>query len=96
MGMPCSITGDMSMGHTGFSPSPIIPTTVTVLVMNVPPHVTGDQIVIHILGNSAHPGAIGPASTSVMAQSKPVARMMDKGACGAMVMGSAATVIVGG
>ena len=96
MPMPCSITGDMSMGHTGFTPSPITPTTTKVLVTNVPPHVTGDAIAIHILGNSAHVGTIGPGSSSVLAQNKPVARMMDKGTCGAMIMGSGATVLVGG
>ena len=70
MPMPCSITGDMSMGHTGFTPSPITPTTTKVLVTNVPPHVTGDAIAIHILGNSAHVGTIGPGSSSVLAQNK--------------------------
>jgi len=33
MTMPCSIAGDMSIGHAGFSPAPITPTTATVLVM---------------------------------------------------------------
>ena len=96
MGMPCSITGDMSLGHTGFTPSPITPTTTTVLAMNVPPHVLGDAIAVHILGNSAHAGTIGKASTTVLAQNKGLARMMDKGNCGAMLLGTAATIMVGG
>ena len=94
--MPCSITGDMSIGHAGFTPSPIIPTTATVLVMGVPPHVLGDSIQIHILGQSAHVGTIGKASTSVLANNKGVARMMDKGNCGAMILGTGAMVMVGG
>ena len=38
MTMPCSLTGDMSIGHAGFSPAPIIPVgATTVLVMGVTP-----------------------------------------------------------
>ena len=59
MGMPCSITGDLSLGHTGFTPSPITPTTTTVLVLNVPPHVVGDVIAPHVLGTSVHGGTVG-------------------------------------
>ena len=94
--MPCSITGDMSIGHAGFSPSPITATTATVLVMGVPPHVLGDVIGVHVLGNSAHGGTIGKASTTVLAQSKGIARLMDKGDCGAMLLGTGAMVMVGG
>jgi len=94
--MPCSITGDMSIGHAGFSPSPITATTATVLVMGVPPHVLGDVIGVHVLGNSAHGGTIGKASTTVLAQSKGIARLMDKGDCGALILGTGSTVMVGG
>ena len=96
MTMPCSITGDMSIGHAGFTPSPITPTTVNVLVLGVPPHVVGDLIGPHVLGTSVHTGTIGQASTTVLAQSKGVARLMDKGNCGAMILGTAATVFAGG
>jgi uncharacterized Zn-binding protein involved in type VI secretion len=96
MTMPCSITGDMSIGHAGFSPSPITPVTATVLVMGVPPHVVGDVIGPHVLGTSAHGGTIGKASTTVLAGGKGLARMMDKGDCGALILGSGATVMVGG
>ena len=65
MTMPASVSGDMSLGHTGFSPSPIIPTTATVLVMNMPPHVMGDMIGPHVLGTSVHPGSIIQTSTKV-------------------------------
>ena len=94
--MPCSITGDLSIGHAGFSPSPITPTTATVLVMGVPPHVVGDLIGPHVLGTSVHTGTIGQASTTVLAQSKGVARLMDKGECGALILGTGALVMVGG
>tara|TARA_B100000795_G_C22485631_1_gene318330 strand:- start:140 stop:424 length:285 start_codon:yes stop_codon:yes gene_type:complete len=94
--MPCSITGDLSIGHAGFSPSPITPTTATVLVMGVPPHVVGDVIGPHVLGTSAHGGTIGKASTTVLAGGKGIARMMDKGDCGALILGTGATVMVGG
>ena len=94
--MPCSITGDLSIGHAGFTPSPITPTTATVLVMGVPPHVVGDLIGPHVLGTSVHTGTIGQASTTVLAQSKGVARLMDKGDCGALILGTAALVMVGG
>jgi uncharacterized Zn-binding protein involved in type VI secretion len=96
MTMPCSITGDMSIGHAGFSPSPITPVTATVLVMGVPPHVVGDVIGPHVLGTSAHGGTIGKASTTVLAGGKGLARMMDKGDCGALILGTGATVMVGG
>ena len=94
--MPCSITGDLSIGHAGFSPSPITPTTATVLVMGVPPHVVGDLIGPHVLGNSVHTGSIGKASSTVLAGNKGVARMMDKGDCGALILGTGGTVMVGG
>ena len=95
MGMPVSKTGDMSLGHA-FSPSPITPTTSTVMVMNSPPHVATDVIGVHVLGNSAHGGTILNVSTTVMAQNKGLARLMDTGDCGAMIAGSGATILVGG
>ena len=95
MTMPASIAGDMSIGHAGFSPAPITPTTATVLVMGAPPHVAGDVIGPHVLGLSVHTGtAIG--STTVLAGGKGVARLMDKGDCGSLILGSGATVMVGG
>ena len=94
--MPCSITGDMSIGHAGFSPSPITPTAVTVLVMAVPPHRVTDLIGPHVLGLSVHAGSILKGSTTVLAEGLGLARLMDKGDCGALVIGSAATVMVGG
>ena len=93
MTMPASTAGDMSLGHTGFSPSPIIPTTATVLVMNKPPHVLGDVIGPHILGQAVHPGTILKTSTKVFWANKPAARLMDKGSCGAMIMGSASVLV---
>ena len=96
MSMPCSITGDLSIGHAGFSPSPITPTTSTVLVMGVPPHVAGDLIAPHVLGLSAHPGTVADVSKTVLVQGKGLARMMDKGDCGALILGTGATVMVGG
>ena len=95
MTMPCSIAGDMSIGHAGFSPSPITPTTANVLVMGAPPHVAGDVIGPHVLGNSVHTGSIGKASSTVLAGNKGVARMMDKGDCGALLLGTGGTVMVG-
>ena len=98
MSMPCSITGDLSIGHAGFSPSPITPTTATVLVMGVPPHVVGDVIGPHVLGTSAHGGTIGKASTTVVTAegTKGLARLMDKGDCQSLILGTAASVMVGG
>ena len=93
MTMPASLAGDMSLGHTGFSPSPIIPTTVGVLVMKKPPHVMGDMIGPHVLGQAVHPGTILKTSTKVMFAKKFAARLMDKGSCGAMIMGSASVLI---
>lgn len=96
MGMPCSITGDMSIGHAGFTPAPITPTTATVLVMGVPPHAAGDLIGPHVLGTSAHTGMVQDVSTTVTAGGKGLARMMDKGDCGSLILGTGATVLVGG
>ena len=96
MSMPCSITGDLSIGHAGFTPAPITPLTVTVLVMGVPPHAAGDVIGPHVLGLSAHPGVVQDVSTTVTAGGLGLARMMDKGDCGALLLGTAATVLVGG
>ena len=97
MTMPCSIAGDMSIGHAGFSPAPITPVgATTVLVMGAPPHVADDVIGTHVLGNSAHGGKIAKVSTSVLVNDKGVARLMDKGDCQSLILGSAATVMVGG
>ena len=96
MTMPCSITGDMSIGHAGFSPAPITPVgATTVLVMGAPPHVADDVIGAHVLGNSAHGGKILKVSTSVLANDKGIARLMDKGDCGSLILGTGATVMVG-
>ena len=94
--MPCSITGDLSIGHAGFSPSPITATTATVLVLGVPPHVIGDIIGPHVLGLSVHAGSILKGSTTVLANNLGVARLMDKGDCQSLILGSGATVMVGG
>ena len=97
MTMPCSIAGDMSIGHAGFSPAPITPVgATTVLVMGVPPHVKDDEIGVHVLGNSAHGGKIAKVSTTVQAGGKGLARLMDKGDCGSLILGTGATVMVGG
>ena len=99
MTMPCSITGDMSIGHAGFSPAPITPVggaAAKVLVMGSPPHVADDVIGVHVLGQSAHTGSILKVSTSVLAGGLGVARLMDKGDCGSLILGTGATVMVGG
>ena len=98
MTMPCSIAGDMSIGHAGFSPAPITPTTATVLVMGAPPHVVGDLIGPHVLGQAVHTGTVADASTTVVTSkgTKGIARLMDKGDCQSLILGSAATVMVGG
>ena len=96
MTMPCSITGDMSIGHAGFSPSPITATTANVLVLGVPPHVVGDLIGPHVLGQAVHTGTVGKASSTVLVTNKGLARLMDKADCQSLILGSAATVMVGG
>ena len=98
MTMPCSITGDMSIGHAGFSPAPITALTTDVLVMGAPPHVAQDLIGVHILGQSAHTGTVAKVSTTVMTSkgTKGVARLMDKGDCQSLILGSGVTVMVGG
>ena len=96
MTMPASIAGDMSIGHAGFSPAPITPTTANVFVMSAPPHVVGDLIGPHVLGQAVHTGTVGKASSTVLVNSKGLARLMDKGDCQSLILGSAATVMVGG
>ena len=96
MTMPCSITGDMSIGHAGFSPAPITPTISKVLVMGVPLHVKGDAIAPHVLGKEVHAGVVDKVSSSVLAEDKGIARLMDKGDCGSLILGTGATVMVGG
>ena len=96
MTMPCSIAGDMSIGHAGFSPAPITPSVAKVLVMGAPPHVATDVIGPHVLGNSVHGGSLLEVSTTVLAESKGVARLMDKGDCQSLILGTGATVMVGG
>ena len=95
MGMPVSAAGDQSLGHA-FTPSPITPTTTTVMASGKLVHVVGDPIAVHVLGNSAHAGTIGFGSTTVFAGGKGVARLMDKGDCGAMILGTVGNVLVGG
>ena len=101
--MPCSITGDMSIGHAGFSPAPITPVggaAAKVLVMGAPPHVKDDVIGPHVLGTSVHTGTILEVSTTVVVdgdgKKQGLARLMDKGDCQSLILGSAATVMVGG
>ena len=98
MTMPCSIAGDMSIGHAGFSPAPITPTTSDVLVMGAPPHVAQDLIGPHVLGLSVHTGTVAKVSTTVVTAKglKGVARLMDKGDCQSLILGTGATVMVGG
>ena len=98
MTMPCSIAGDMSIGHAGFSPAPITPTTSNVLVMGAPPHVATDLIGPHVLGQAVHTGTVQKVSTTVVTAegAKGLARLMDKGDCQSLILGSAATVMVGG
>ena len=96
MTMPCSIAGDMSIGHAGFSPAPITPMTSNVLVMGAPPHVAADPIGPHVLGQAVHTGMVQKVSTTVTAGGKGLARLMDKGDCQSLILGSAATVMVGG
>jgi len=98
MTMPCSIAGDMSIGHAGFSPAWITPSTSDVLVMGAPPHVAGDVIAPHVLGQAVHGGTVADVSTTVMTSkgTKGVARLMDKGDCQSLILGTAGTVMVGG
>ena len=96
MTMPCSIAGDMSIGHAGFSPAPITPSTSNVLVMGAPPHVATDLIGPHVLGQAVHTGTVQKVSTTVTAGGKGIARLMDKGDCQSLILGSAGTVMVGG
>ena len=99
MTMPCSIAGDMSIGHAGFSPAPITPTggaTAKVLVMGSIPHVANDPIGPHVLGQAVHAGAVQKVSTTVTAGGKGLARLMDKGDCQSLILGTGATVMVGG
>ena len=95
MTMPCSIAGDMSIGHAGFSPSPVTPSTANILVMGAPPHVAGDIIGPHVLGLSVHVGTV-IGSTTVLVNGKGLARLMDKGDCQSLILGTGATVMVGG
>jgi len=97
--MPCSIAGDMSIGHAGFSPAPITPSggaAAKVLVMGSIPHVAGDPIGPHVLGQAVHAGAVQKVSTTVTAGGKGLARLMDKGDCQSLILGTGATVMVGG
>ena len=99
MTMPCSIAGDMSIGHAGFSPAAITPVggaAAKVLVMGAPPHVVGDLIGPHVLGQAVHTGKVAEVSSSVQAGGKGLARLMDKGDCGSLILGTGATVMVGG
>jgi len=99
MTMPCSLAGDLSIGHAGFSPAPITPVggaLAKVLVMGSLPHVADDVIGPHVLGTSAHGGKIAEVSSSVQAGGKGLARLMDKGDCGSLILGTGATVMVGG
>jgi len=56
----------------------------------------GDLIGPHVLGQAVHTGTVGKASSTVLAGNKGVARLMDKGDCQSLILGSAATVMVGG
>ena len=67
--MPISVAGDLSIGHAGFTPSPISPigaAAARVLVLSAPPHVVGDLIGIHVLGTSAQVGTEQQTSSTVL------------------------------
>ena len=100
MTMPCSIAGDMSIGHAGFSPAPITPSggaAAKVLVMGSIPHVAQDVIGPHVLGQAVHTGVVQKVSTTVLVTGDlGLARVMDKGDCQSLILGTAATVMVGG
>ena len=101
MTMPASIAGDMSIGHAGFSPAPITPVggaLAKVLVMGSIPHVADDVIGPHVLGQAVHTGKVAKVSTTVVVGPKELglARLMDKGDCQSLILGSAGTVMVGG
>ena len=105
MTMPCSIAGDMSIGHAGFSPAPITPSggaAAKVMVMGSIPHVADDVIGVHVLGTSAHGGKVAKVSTTVLVGTSQgdrgggLARLMDKGDCQSLILGTGATVMVGG
>ena len=101
MTMPCSIAGDMSIGHAGFSPAPITPSggaAAKVMVMGSIPHVATDVIGPHVLGLSVHTGTIAKVSATVVTGplENGLARLMDKGDCQSLILGTAATVMVGG
>ena len=93
--LPASVAGDPSLGHI-FSPSPITPSVTDVLITEKIPHVAGDVIAPHALGQSVHGGTILSTSTTVYINKKGAARLMDTGDCGAMILGSAGTVLIGG
>ena len=97
-GMPVSLSGDQSMGH-GFSPSPITPSggsAAKLLIMGKVPHVQNDVITPHVLGQAVHAGSVLNVSKTVFAGGMGIARVMDTGDCGAVIMGTGGTVLVGG
>ena len=97
-GMPASVQGDQSMGH-GFSPSPITPTggaSAKLLITGKVPHVQSDPVTVHVLGQAAHAGTLLNVSKTVLAGGKGVARVMDTSDCGAVIQGTAGTVLIGG
>jgi uncharacterized Zn-binding protein involved in type VI secretion len=67
-----------------------------VLVMGSIPHVANDPIGPHVLGQAVHTGLVQKVSTTVLAGGLGLARLMDKGDCQSLILGSAATVMVGG
>ena len=80
----------------GMKDSEIVEKWTNVLVLSSPPHVVGDVIAPHVLGQAVHGGTVGKASTTVLAGNKGVARLMDKGDCQSLILGTGATVMVGG
>ena len=69
--------------------------TAKVLVMGSFPHVANDPIGPHVLGQAVHTGLVQKVSTTVLAGGLGLARLMDKGDCQSLILGSAATVMVG-
>ena len=97
-GMPASVAGDQSMGH-GFSPSPISPTggaSAKLLITGKVPLVQSDPVTVHVLGQAAHAGTMLNVSKTVLAGGKGIARVMDTSDCGAVIQGTAGTVLIGG
>lgn len=89
--------GDISTGHGGYHPTPVIGASSNVITNGIGTARVGDQLAVHVKPKSPpHVPVISSGSGTVIVNGKSVARAGDPCGCGDSLSGSSGNVIAGG